>query len=512
MAQRKINRRQFVAAGTAAAGAAQVACSGKQQVVQAVPPPQPEQPQEQTGNGLNLILICVDTWGANYVGAYGNTWIKTPNVDRLAAKSALFVDAYPETLPTIPTRRVLYTGRRIFPTQQIVQPDDQVRIRGWHQLFAEDITFAEMLRKASYTTALISDLYHTFKPNKNFHRGFDCWRWIRGQEQDRWESGPKSKIDVAAFQHPTQKGPGPFQYLLNRLDWKKEEDWLAPRVFTDAMRWLDRNATEAKPFYLHIESFSPHEYWDPFDAYYRLYMKSNYKGPRLIQPPLTTKDMSEVEVEHARALYFGLVTMVDTWVGKFLNKVESLGLMKNTMVVFLADHGTMMGEQGHLHKLETRLRHQVTRVPLMIYDPRKNYDGRKIRGYVQHPDVVPSLLEMLGLKPPKRVTGESFVPMLAGARTTGLRDTVITGWGIHASVRTPEWNYITRWTPGDNFAEQLYNLQKDADELTNVVVGNRAVASEYRKKLDAYIASGRGVTEGTFKTDFPESDTPAKRS
>jgi len=499
-----MTRREFVAAGTGAAAAAPLACQSKQQAAQVSPPPPPEQPQEQKGNGLNLILLCVDTWGANCVGAYGDSPARTPNVDRLAAKSAVFTDAYPECLPTIPTRRVLYTGRRIFPTRQIVQPDDQVRIRGWHQLFAEDITLAEMLQKAGYSTALVSDLYHTFKPNKNFHRGFDCWRWIRGQEQDRWESGPKSKVDVRQYLHGSQKGPGPWQYLLNRLDWKREEDWLAPRVFSDAIRWLDRGAAENQPFFLHIESFAPHEYWDPYEAYYRQYMKGAYKGPRLIAPPLTTKDMSEGEVEHVRALYYGLVTMVDAWVGKFLAKVESLGLMKNTVIVFLADHGTMMGEQGHLHKGETRLRRQVTRVPLMVHDPRKNYDGRKIRGYVQHTDVVPSALDMLDLKPPKRVTGQSFVPMLAGARQGGLRDAVITGWGLHASVRTPEWNYITRWTPGENFAEQLYDLRKDPDELTNVVAANRTVAADFRKKLDAYIDSGRGVTEGTFQTDFIE--------
>jgi len=497
-----MTRRDFVVAGAAATGAA---CQTKQQAAQAPPPPPLEEPQEQKGNGLNLILICVDTWGANYVGAYGYPSIKTPHVDRFAAKSAVFTGAYPECLPTIPTRRVLYTGRRIFPTQQIVQPDDQVRIRGWHQMFAEDITLAEMLRKASYTTALVSDLYHTFKPGKNFHRGFQCWRWIRGQEADRLESGPVSKINVRDYLHASQKGQGPFQYLLNRLDWKREEDWLPARVFADASRWLDRNAPDAQqPFYLHVESFAPHEYWDPFDAYYRAYMKGNYKGPRLIAPPGATKEMSELEVEHVRALYAGYVTMVDAWVGKFLAKVEALGLMKNSIILFVADHGTMMGEQGHIHKSETRLRHQVTRVPLLVYDPRKTHDGKKIAGYVQHTDIVPTALELLDLKPPKRVTGESFVPLLAGSKSGGLRDTVITGWGIHASVRTPEWNYITRWTPGENFAEQLYDLRKDPDELTNVVEANRTVAQEYRKKLDAYIASGRGITEGTFKTDFVE--------
>lgn len=499
----QISRRNLLAATVSAAGAGPLA--GQRNAGRAaVPTVTMEEPAVQKGNGLNLITICVDTWGPNYFGCYGNNWIKTPNMDKLASKSVMFTDAYSECLPTIPMRRVLYTGRRIFPTRQIAQPDDQVKIRGWHQLFAEDITLSEMLKAASYRTALICDLYHTFKPNKNFHRGFDCWRWIRGQEMDRWESGPAYKIKLADYSHRTQKG-GPLQFLLNRQDWQKEEDWLAPRVFADAARWLERNGTEAHPFYLHVESFSPHEYWDPFDDYYHLYMKKNYKGPRLISPPQTTKDMTPLEVEHARCLYFGLVTMVDTWVGKLLDKVESMGLMQNTVIAVTADHGTMMGEQGQLHKGEDRIRKQVTNVPLIIYDPRKNYGGKKIHGFVQHPDIYPTLAGLLDLKPPKRVTGRSMLPLIAGTKTGGLRDTSITGWGIHATVRTHEWAFITRWLPADDPQhndDQLYDVQKDPEELINVADKNPAVIADLRKKLNAYIDSGRGVTNGTFSTDM----------
>src|SRR5438132_1022812 len=153
---------------------------------------------------LNLIHIGVDTWATHYLGCYGNSFIKTPAVDALASKSVVFEDAYPEVLPTIPARRAIYTGRRIFPSDRILQPDDQVKIRGWHQLYAEDVTISETLQAAGYTTAIMSDVYHQFKPDKNFHRGFDSWRWIRGQESDRLESGPRSAIDLARYLHASQ--------------------------------------------------------------------------------------------------------------------------------------------------------------------------------------------------------------------------------------------------------------------------------------------------------------------
>src|SRR5258706_14482978 len=87
------------------------------------------------GGSLNVIHIGVDTWGANWLGCYGNRAIRTPSVDALASQSALFLDAFSQALPTLPAPRGLYTGRRIFPSERFVQPDDAVRIRGWHPLF-----------------------------------------------------------------------------------------------------------------------------------------------------------------------------------------------------------------------------------------------------------------------------------------------------------------------------------------------------------------------------------------
>jgi arylsulfatase A-like enzyme len=457
----------------------------------------------QTSEGpLNLIHIGVDTWGAHHTGAYGFPEYKTPHVDALLSRSAIFLDAYPQALPTIPSRRALYTGRQVFPSEKIYQPDDQVRIRGWHQLFAEDVTLSETLQQAGYMTAIVSDLYHQFKPGKNFTRGFDCWQWIRGQESDRYRSGPRKQIDLTRFSHPSQpigrvaKPSGVYQYLINRQDWKSEEDWLAAQVFNTAARWLDDNAGEGQPFYLHIESFAPHEYWDPPENWYRLYMKKDYRGPRLIQPPLTTAKMSPLEVEHARALYAGLVSFTDDRIGRFLNAVDRLGLMKNTVIVFVADHGTMMGEQGQLHKGETRLRVQCTRVPFAIYHPRKDWSGVKIEGFVHHIDLMPTVLALLGQKCPARVSGQNLAPLLA-SREGSKRDSIVTGWGEHASLRTREWNYVTRWSPGTVFQE-LYQLKSDSLELRNVADQYPQVCAELRQKVMAYVEHGWATTKGTF--------------
>ena len=449
----------------------------------------------------NLIHIGVDTWGADWVGALAGEFIRTPNVDRLLAKSAVFEDCYPEVLPTIPCRRSIYTGRRIFPSDLIEQPDDQVKIRGWHQLYAEDVTLSECLRKAGYTTAIVSDLYHQFKPDKNFHRGFDSWRWIRGQEADKYETGPRSTIRLADYAHPSQAnrlaphGPN-MQYLLNRRSFKTEDDYFAAQTFRQAREWLSVNVQDNQPFYLHIESFSPHEYWDPPEDYYRLYMKSEYRGPWLIWPPDNSKILTPVEFEHARAMYAGLVTFVDKQIGKLLDHIESLGLMDKTIITFIADHGTMMGEQGQIHKGENRIRRQVTHVPFAVYHPGSKFDGRRVKGYVQHTDVMPTVLDYLEVAAPPRVTGLSRRSMIeSGARSNF--ESVVTGWGEHAALRTPEWNYLLRWSPGPKF-EQLYDLKKDPKELANVADDNPTVAAHMKQELQQYIAGGWEITRGSF--------------
>jgi len=203
-------------------------------------------------------------------------------------------------------------------------------------------------------------------------------------------------------------------------------------------------------------------------------------------------------VEHSRALYAGLVTFVDAQIGKFLRKVESLGLMKNSLIVFTADHGTMMGERKQFHKGENRIRTQVTHVPLAICHPRKQWEGRRIGGFVQHTDIMPTVLGLLDVPVPARVTGESLAPLIEERRDS-TRDTIVTGWGEHGAVRTHEWVYIGRWSPGAPF-EELYDVRKDPLELENVAAQNPAVVKEYRERLKRYVEGGWAITKGTFAT------------
>jgi arylsulfatase A-like enzyme len=405
---------------------------------------------------MNLIVLCSDTFRVDHLSCYGASPVSTPNLDRLAAEGVRFTSAFGEGTPTLPARRVMYTGRRIFPFLWAPQKWDQVQLPGWHPLFYEDVTLAEWLHERGYGTGLVSDLPHQFKPGKNFHRGFRQFRWVRGQEFDYLTAGPRDDVPVDRFvpaDAPPRAREVATQFLMNSRDWRGEADWASAQVLQQGIDFVRENARQT-PFLLWLEAFSPHEPWYAppglADKYYRQLGGGDYQGIEWIFPPGTAAGMTPEQALRVRAHYAGLCEMIDRWFGRLREAVEGAGLLDDTILVFLSDHGTMMGEQGQYHKGPDRLRHQCTRVPLLIRHPdTARFGGRVVEGFVQHQDLMPTLLALLGAAIPERVTGRDLSGAMAGDALPDATEHVITTFGWYASVRTRAWNYQTPWVKPD---------------------------------------------------------------
>lgn len=473
-----------------------------------------ERPPQQQGNNLNLIVLVSDTFRADNLAAYGSQWVDCPNLNRFAEQSVIFEQAYPEGLPTIPTRRVLYTGRRIVPTYYFRQPEP-VQLPGWHHLYNEDVTLAEVLHEAGYETALIADVPHLQRPGRNFHRGFFYYEWVRGQEIDYYAQAPRKYPDFTDLfpedylKRPAlerQFGREPHQtvydflnqYTANRKRWLKHGNSIVEQTASNAVNWLKENHDQG-PFYLHVESFDPHEPWDPPQEFLEKYLKepTAHSWP---EPPYGNTVVPPEGVKRLRANYAGEASNVDYWYGKVLDTISELGLLENSVVVFLSDHGALLGEQDQWLKGPERLRRQVIHVPLLVRTPGNQLAAKRVPGFVQIPDVLPTLLGRLNLKAPARVTGEDLWPYVTGERANK-RDHIVTAYGYVGAVRTEEWNYSAVWNhekyQGD-YAPQLYNRKKDPDELKNVAAEHPSVVKELHSKLEAYIASGWDITHGSF--------------
>lgn len=468
-----------------------------------------ERPPKQQGNNLNVILIVADTFRADNLAAYGSQWVETPYLNRLAEESILFEDLHPEGMPTIPTRRVLQTGRRIVPTHAFFQHETGPGASpGWHHLYNEDVTLAETLAEAGYVTALIADLPHLQRPGRNFHRGYTYWEWIRGQETDYYAQPPRKTPDFNhlypdSYLQEAQKSNPNFltflnRYAANRKRWLQYGDSIVEQTSRNAVRWLKENHDQG-PFLLHIESFDPHEPWDPPDYFVEKYLKD--LGPHSWpEPPYKKVNVPPEGVKRLRANYAGEASNVDYWLGKVLETTRELGLEENTVIIFTSDHGALLGEQGQFVKGADRIRKQVTHVPLLVRLPGKQYAGKRVPGFVQHTDIVPTVLGRLNLKASPRVTGEDLWPYVTGERSNQ-RDHLVSAFGYVAAVRTAEWNYSAVWNREKNtepYEPQLYDRRKDPEELVDVAGQNPAVVERLQSKLEAYISSGWEITKGSF--------------
>ena len=414
---------------------------------------------------MNCVVICCDTFRHDMIG---HSAVKVPNIDRLVRDGITFTNAFGEGLPTIQARRTCFTGKRSFPWRfEMGCRGLSPAIPGWHRIPDEQTTLAELLLEQGVITGLVADTYHMFKPTQNFTRGFCSWDFIRGQEGDPVRSGPLSAVDVSPY-HPEgvndlKRWPTLTQYLLNMLDRRTEEDYLTARVFRCACTWLEENRDNA-PWLLWVDSFAPHERWDPpfefADAYYTTDASRNYIQPQLINGTNPTDE----EIERTKALYCGYVTFVDKWIGALLDKLEQMHLAGDTAVFFTSDHGTELWDKGRFGKGGDRLYGYNTRIPLVVRLPDGRRAGAIRDDLVQHQDLFPTICRLMGR--PAAAELELDGRDLFDASATA-PEKVIIAWGQNVSVRSDAWNLVIDST-GKGRTRELYDLRADPDESANV--------------------------------------------
>jgi len=416
---------------------------------------------------MNLIVVMLDSLRQDHVSFYngGERVFKdvracsTPNIDSFAKQSVVFENAYPEALPTIPVRCSLMTGQRTLP------------YRPWEPLrpYPAEITLTDILAPEGYVCGLVSDTYHFMRPGMNFHRGFHSFLWIRGQEYDAYVSS-KSRRNVEDYvngNYSQEWRELVHQFLANTDEFKKQEDWFASRVFAEASRWLKRNREHEKIF-LWVDCFDPHEPWDPpneFDTY----TDRMYRGKRLILPMggEASKWASEEEIRYIRGLYAGEVSFVDSNFGKFVDTLEELGYLEDTVVVVLSDHGHPLADHGKFLKGADRMYNELLKVPFLVRLP-GGEGARRVKALVQFQDLAPTLLELLGMeKETSSMHGKSFVSILRGGEDMH-RESIITGYheGIDRCVRDLHWSYIQR---PEGQPDELYNIAEDPKERNNLI-------------------------------------------
>ncbi len=406
---------------------------------------------------MNVITILLDTVRRDFLGCYGNPWIRTPAIDHLAEQGVVFEQAYIGSYPCMPARRDLWTGRYEFPW------------RGWGPLEDRDQTLPQRISAAGHRAMLITDHFHLWERGSgNYHMDFSGVEFIRGQERDFWLTDDTLTVEwPAAPEKLAGHFPNPRQtfanYYRNRAHFQYERDYFAPRVMQRAIDWLEGNY-RTNNFFLMIDCFDPHEPFDSPEPYRSLYRKGNRRED-IIWPNYGTTTLSTDEIGDVRALYAGLLTMVDQWVGRLLEKVQQLGLWHNTAIILMTDHGHLLGEHGLMGKpwaglADSNLYQELAHIPLIIYHPEA--PPHRVKGFVQAVDLHPTLLDWLNIDyDPLTLHGRSLTPWVMASEpgTTG-REAVCYGRFGEALNVTDATGTLMRWyQPHATSPAYWYGLQ-----------------------------------------------------
>jgi len=426
----------------------------------------------------NIIFILADDLGYGDIGCYGQTKIKTPNIDHLAAQGMRFTQCYAGSTVCAPSRASLMTGLHT----------GHVRIRGNAAvpLQAADVTVAEVLKRAGYTNGVIGKwgLGLANTPGTPNRKGFDDWFGYLGQTH-------------AHDYYPTQLYRNDFLFALQgNLQGKKGE--YSHDLFTKvALNFLRIN--KHNPFFLYLPYTIPHA-------------QNELKAQGMPVPsdaPYSREDWPQMEKNKA-----AMITRLDEDVGKLMQKLKDLKIDDNTLVFFTSDNGPhsegvvkaeFFQSSGPLRGIKRDMYEGGIRVPMIARWPGKIKAGAVSDQVWAFWDFLPTAAEIAEVKPPVGIDGISMLPTLLGQTQTNQHEFLY--WEFHEkgskqAVRMGDWKAV-RLEPGKPL--ELYNLKTDLGETENVAAKNPKVVA----RIEAYLKTARTPSERwPLRTAKEEEENP----
>jgi len=392
---------------------------------------------------MRAVMVMFDSLNRHMLSAYGCDWTHTPNFARLAQRTVRFDKAYVCSMPCMPARRELHTGRPNFLH------------RSWGPVEPFDDSMPKILREAGVYTHLATDHYHYFEDGgATYHTKYSSYEFFRGQEGDAWIGQVKDPVVPPTVADRGLSNPMWRQDFINREHMKEEHQQPQPQTFRAGLDFIRRNVDQDK-WFLQIETFDPHEPFFSQRKYKDLFAKhyDNYKGRRFDWPPYRSVQETPEEIEHCRYEYASLMAMCDAYMGNVLDLFDELDLWKDTMLIVCTDHGFMLGEHECWAKIWQPFYEEVAHVPLFIWDPRCGKKAETRQALVQTIDFAPTLLEFFGVPVPKDMTGKPLRETIA--RDAKVRDAAI--FGVHGGqVNVTDGRYVYMRGPANEACEPLY--------------------------------------------------------
>ena len=400
---------------------------------------------------MKIVFVLLDSLNRNAIAPYGARTVHTPNFARFQKHAITFDNHYVGSLPCMPARRDLHTGRSHFLH------------RSWGPLEPFDDSFPELMKQNGTYSHLITDHHHYFADGgATYHQRYSSWELVRGQAIDRWKADVSPNLDaLKADYHPLQQHR--TNYMINRQYVKNEEDYCSPQLFKLADKFLSKNHG-VDNWFLQLECFDPHEPFHAPERFRNLY-KTFYEGPILDWPIYDRVTETPEEIAELRANYAALVTMTDEYFGTLLDFFDEHNMWSDTALVLTTDHGFLLGEHDWWAKNRMPVYDEIAHIPLMIYHPNfASQSGTRRKALTQTADLMPTLLEMSGIPIPNDVTGKSLLPILE--RDQAFRDSVIFGY-FGAAVNVTDGYHSCFHYPVKEADENLYEYTLMPTRMTS---------------------------------------------
>lgn len=460
----------------------------------------------------NILFIPIDDLRPE-MGCYGNSIIKTPNMDKLAANGVVFNRAYCQQAVCNPSRASLLSGLRPDSTQVW---DLQTDLR---QNLPNVVTLPEILRNNGYYTVGFGKTFHNIFP--------DTLSWDEELHADGFPEDPdatyanienitiQKERELASLKRGTAKFDK-YGFIYTKANSIEKADVDDDKYYdgaqtTLAIKKLRELKNKKQPFFLSVGYYKPHlpfnapkKYWDMYDSKDMPLAKNQFvpKGSPLFAihgdaemrgyldrkdlPKPAEKPYDEAKQRELLHAYYACASYIDAQIGRLMQELDRLGLSKNTIVVLWGDHGWKLGEHNSWAKMSN---YEIdTRVALIVSGAKVQAKGQKTNALTEFVDIYPTLCEMTGVKAPSYLQGTSFTPLLENPnknwKSAAYSQFLLGRFGppeyrtkerMGYTIRTDRYRYVEwyNWNkeakqPEDLIARELFDHKEDPDENVNI--------------------------------------------
>lgn len=400
------------------------------------PPPRP----------LNVMLVTLDTQRADHLGCYGAD-VQTPELDRLAMEGTLFERAYSTTNVTMPSHATMLTSRWMH--------EHGLESNFSTPLSDEHITLPEVLSRVGYRTGAFTSLFIFERKYCGLLQGIDT-AWAP-------ERGFKPSVEA----------------------------------FTRAGDWIEEN-TDA-PFFVWVHSYDVHRPYEPEAPYDTLYYSGIPDDPANLSfariPSIHPRPFGVTDIDYYPAMYKGETTYQDHQLGKLFHRMRQAGVMDRTLIIVTADHGESLGEHD-VYYTHDALYEEDVRVPLILRAPEVVKAGKRIDALVQTIDILPTVLDLLGLAPLPNTSGSSLVGLLNGDVESVRERVFMEGQSYRAlAITDGDWSFIhplKNMLPNHN--HELFRISEDPRQETNLYYRHPEVVERLEEAAAEFL--GRPLRQG----------------